>query len=223
MEQKLLTVEDLKDDPEITTYLQRADEHLQKAGLTEHGVRHASLVSSIASNVMRRLNKPTRQAELAAIAGYLHDVGNVVNRHDHESMAAVLAHHILRERGLSVDETCVIAGAIGNHEERAGRIVNEVGAALILADKSDVHRSRVRASDPVEFDIHDRVNYAAENSFLDVNKGDGMITLRLSVDTDISPVMDYFEIFITRMIMSRRAAVFLGQQFAVEINGMRML
>ncbi len=218
-----VSVEQLRDDDEVIAYLKQGDEQLGNLGLTEHGVRHAGLVSDIAANVMRRLELGEECAELAAIAGFLHDIGNVFHRHDHAHVGAVLSHRMLRERNLSPRSTAVVVGAIGNHEERDGQIVSAVGAALVLADKSDVHRSRVRVDDLAQFDIHDRVNYAAERSFLDVNAVEETITLRLEIDTDLSPVMDYFEIFMTRMMMCRRAATFLGQRFSLEINGMRML
>lgn len=218
-----LTLDSLKEDAEITAYLERGDKHLRSAGYTEHGVRHARLVADISTNVMRRLNRGEEETNLASLAGYLHDVGNVISRRDHPTVGGMLALQILNARGLSPDRTAIVAGAIGNHEAEDGRIISPVSAALILADKSDVHRSRVRMADPAEFDIHDRVNYAAEASFLNVKAATGTITLNLKIDTEISPVMDYFEIFLSRMIMCRRAAIFLGQRFVLEINGMKML
>ncbi len=218
-----VTLASLKEDAEITAYLERGDVHLANAGYTEHGVRHARLVADISTNVMRRLNRSEEDTNLAAMAGYLHDVGNVINRRDHPTVGGILAQQMLAARGLSPDRTAAVAGAIGNHEADDGRIVSPISAALILADKSDVHRSRVRVAEPAEFDIHDRVNYAAEASFLNVRAGTGTITLQLKIDTEISPVMDYFEIFLSRMIMCRRAAVFLRQRFVLEINGMKML
>ncbi len=223
MPDRQLTVMALKEDDEITTYLEAANHHLANAGYTEHGLRHARLVSDIASNVMRRLRRTEKERRLVAIAGYMHDVGNVMNRRDHATVGAMMTWELLRERGMPPDETGVIAGAVGNHEHEGGRIVNTVGAALILADKSDVHRSRVRLQDPAEFDIHDRVNYAAEESFLDVATRTKTVTLRVKIDTEISPVMDYFEIFLPRMIMCRRAAAFLDQKFRLEVNGMHLL
>ncbi len=214
---------ELREDPEITTYLRVADEHLREMGYTDHGLRHCRLVSDIARNVMKRLNRTQEEQDLAGIAGYLHDIGNLVNRRDHATAGAVMAWRILKERGLSWEQIAKVAGAIGNHEEAYGKTVNSVSAALILADKSDVHRTRVRAEGSQPLDIHDRVNYAANESFLDVNPGARTITLRIQIDTDISPVMDYFEIFLTRMMMCRRAAEFLGQNFELDINGMHLL
>ncbi|MFO8059455.1 MAG: HD domain-containing protein [Bacillota bacterium] len=218
-----MTLASLKEDAEITAYLERGDSHLGNAGYTEHGLRHARLVADISNNVMRRLNRGEEETRLTAMAGYLHDVGNVINRRDHPTAGGIMALQLLTDRGLSPERAAIIAGAIGNHETEDGKIVSPVSAGLILADKSDVHRSRVRLSEPAEFDIHDRVNYAAEASFLNVQAGTGTITLNLKIDTEISPVMDYFEIFLSRMIMCRRAAVFLGQRFVLEINGMQML
>lgn len=171
-----------------------------------------------------RLGLKERDAELAAVAGYLHDIGNVVSRFMHGQTGAVMAWRILERLGMPADEIATVVSAIGNHDpEELGRPVNQVSAALILADKSDVHRSRVRVVDPTRFDIHDRVNYAVTRSFVNVNGRNKTITLELSVDTDISPVMDYFEIFLTRMIMCRRAAAFLEYQFELVINEARLL
>jgi uncharacterized protein len=213
----------IKKDPVISAFIQKADEHLGAIGFTEHGFRHAGLVSSISQNIMLRLGYPERQAELAAIAGYMHDIGNLVNRHDHGRNGAVMALNYLISRDFDPAEAATIAGAIGNHEEENGEAVNNVAAAVILADKSDVHRSRVRNSDLVTFDIHDRVNYAAVHSFLNVNEEKRSLTLELTIENNICPVMEYFEIFLVRMMMCRRAATFLGCQFKIEINGNTIL
>ncbi len=214
-----LTLQTIKKDPVITAFIQKADEHLGVMGYTEHGFRHASLVSNISQNILIRLGYPERQAELAAIAGFLHDIGNVVNRRDHGRTAAVIALNYLLNKGMDPLEAATIAGAIGNHEEEYGEAVNHVAGALILADKSDVHRSRVRNPNLSSFDIHDRVNYAAVHSFLNVNEEKRSITLELKIENTICPVMEYFEIFLVRMMMCRRAATFLGCQFKIEING----
>ncbi|MBC7345936.1 MAG: HD domain-containing protein [Clostridia bacterium] len=192
-------------------------------GYTEHGQRHLSLVAQVAYNVLTHLGYPRRTAELAAIAGYLHDIGNVVSRHNHGQAGALLAYQILSRLGMAAEEIALVVGAIGNHEEEYGHAVNQVAAALILADKSDVHRSRVRNREPAAFDLHDRVNYAVERSFLRVESGQRRLTMELNINTAISPVMDYFEIFLTRMLMCRRAAAFLGCSFGMEINGARFL
>lgn len=222
-EELTITLDTIKDDEEITTYLLKGNEYLREMGFTDHGLRHSRLVSDIARNVMIRLERTEVEQELAAIAGYLHDIGNVVNRRDHATASGLLVWSLLRERGMEPEHLALIAGAVGNHEEEYGKIVNPISAALILGDKSDVHRSRVRSQDPANFDIHDRVNYAAERSFLNVDVDEGTITLQVKVDTAISPVMEYFEIFLSRMMMCRRAAEFLGQRFALDINGMHLL
>jgi metal-dependent HD superfamily phosphatase/phosphodiesterase len=218
-----LTLQTIKKDPVITAFIQKADEHLAAMGFTEHGLRHVGLVSNIAQNVLLRLGYPERQCELAAIAGYLHDVGNIVNRKDHGRSGGVIALDYLVRNGMDPLEAASIAGAIGNHEEEYGEAVNCVAAALILADKSDVHRSRVRNTELVTFDIHDRVNYAAVHSFLNVNAEKKSVTLELTVETHICPVMEYFEIFLARMMMCRRAATFLNCTFKIEINGTQIL
>ncbi|HBE78997.1 MAG TPA: phosphohydrolase [Firmicutes bacterium] len=214
-----MTLAEIKKDPVITAFIQKADEHLGVMGYTEHGFRHAGLVSNISQNVLIRLGYPERQAELAAIAGYIHDIGNIVNRKDHGRSGAIIALNYLLEKGFDPLEAATMVGAIGNHEEECGEAVNPVSAALILADKSDVHRSRVRNSDLATFDIHDRVNYAAVHSFLNVNEEKRSITLEIKIENSICPVMEYFEIFLVRMMMCRRAAIFLGCQFKIEING----
>jgi metal-dependent HD superfamily phosphatase/phosphodiesterase len=214
-----MTLAEIKKDPVITAFIQKADEHLGVMGYTEHGFRHAGLVSNISQNVLIRLGYPERQAELAAIAGYMHDIGNIVNRKDHGRSGAIIALNYLLDKGFDPLEAATMVGAIGNHEEECGEAVNPVSAALILADKSDVHRSRVRNSDLATFDIHDRVNYAAVHSFLNVNEEKRSITLEIKIENSICPVMEYFEIFLVRMMMCRRAAIFLGCQFKIEING----
>jgi metal-dependent HD superfamily phosphatase/phosphodiesterase len=218
-----LTLSAIKKDPQITAFIQKADQHLEAMGFTEHGFRHAGLVSNISQNILIRLGYPERQTELAAIAGYLHDIGNVVNRKDHGRTGAVIALDYLLRQGLEPLEAATIAGAIGNHEEEYGEAVNTIAAALILADKSDVHRSRVRNTDFATFEIHDRVNYAAAHSFLNVDSEKKSITLELKIETDICPVMEYFEIFLARMMMCRRAASFLKCNFKIEINGAKIL
>lgn len=218
-----LTLNIIKKDPLITAFIQKADEHLAAMGFTEHGFRHVSLVSSISQNILLRLGYPDHQAELAAIAGYLHDIGNTVNRKDHGRTGALMALNYLLSNTMDPSDAATIAGAIGNHEEEYGEAVNVIAAAVILADKSDVHRSRVRNADLATFDIHDRVNYAAVHSFLNVNSEKKSITLELTIETAICPVMEYFEIFLVRMMMCRRAAVFLNCNFKIEINGAQIL
>ncbi|MBX6341198.1 MAG: HD domain-containing protein [Thermomicrobiaceae bacterium] len=221
-----VTVDDLSRDPEVRAYIDAANDNLGVLGFTEHGARHVNLVSRIASNVLRHLGYDEHLQQLAAIAGYLHDVGNVISRYDHSLTGAVLARDILSRHGLAPEDIALIMGAIGSHgddAQRLGEPVSPVSAALILADKSDVHRSRVRAKDPSTFDQHDRVNYAVESSFLRVDAANKTITLELTIDTSISQVMHYFEIFLPRMLMSRRAAEFLGCAFHIQINGVELL
>lgn len=218
-----LTLSAIKKEPLIIAFIQKADEHLGVMGFTEHGFRHAGLVSNISQNILLRLGFPERQTELAAIAGYLHDVGNIVNRKDHGRVGAVIVLEYLLKNEMDPLEAASIVGAIGNHEEENGEAVNNIAAAVILADKSDVHRSRVRNSDLATFDIHDRVNYAAVHSFLNVNAEKKSITLELTIESSICPVMEYFEIFLVRMMMCRRAAAFLECNFKIEINGTKIL
>ncbi len=219
----MITLEDVKKNTIIDTYINMANVHLGHMGFTEHGHRHAGLVSNMARNVLRFLDYPEREQELAAIAGYVHDIGNVVSREGHGQTSAILCFKILTDMGMPADEVATVIGAIGNHEESYGHPVSNVSAALILADKSDVHRTRVKNTDFATFDIHDRVNYAVEKSTLVVNKDERSVTLDLSIDSSICPVMEYFEIFLTRMIMCRRAAEFLDCKFKIEINGVKML
>ncbi len=218
-----VTLAEVKAHPLIDAYVRKADEHLAAIGFTEHGYRHVELVARMAKELLLKLGYPEREAELAEIAGYTHDIGNVVNRNTHEIAGAVLLTSLLADLGMDPDEVAVVAGAVGNHEEETGSPVNHVAAALILADKSDVHRTRVRNPDAATFDIHDRVNYAAVRSFLNVEPAGRTITLELTIETEICPVMEYFEIFLTRMLMCRRAAEFLGCTFHLNINGAALL
>jgi len=213
----------VRQHPAITTYLELADEFTGALGFTEHGPRHANLVSAIAFNVLDRLGFDPHQAELAAVAGYLHDVGNVVSRHNHPQSSALIALPVLTELGFSPRDIGFVMSAVGNHEEELGHAVSPVSAAVVLADKSDVHRSRVRKSAQVRFDIHDRVNYSATRSFLRVDPDARTITLELEIDTAISDVLEYFEIFLLRMMMCRRAAEGLECRFGMTVNGSSLL
>ena len=216
---RLVTLEEIKRDTEVEAFIIKANEYTGAIGYTEHGSRHANLTASIAYNTLKRLAHPERDAQLASIAAYMHDIGNLVSRLNHEHTGAALANTILIRLGMDSVERAVVMGAIGNHEEKGGEPVSPVGAAVILADKSDVHRSRVRNPDPTTFDIHDRVNYAAEQSFLRVDSTARTITLELTIDTVISQVMEYFEIFLGRMQMCRLAAEVLDCRFKLLING----
>ncbi len=219
----MITLRKVAKDPEVLTLIRGSDRQLETLGYTEHGERHARLVAKNARAVLLALEHDERSAELAAIAGYLHDIGNVVNRDRHELMSALLARDILQRLGVSHDETARVMAAIGNHHEVGGTPVSDVSAALILADKADVHRSRVRNPALIKFDIHDRVNYAVRRSTLTVDKEQKRILLKLRIDTSISPVMEYFEIFLTRMLISRRAADFLHCHFSLQINGNKLV
>lgn len=216
---RALTVEEVRENPRARIYVRRADEALAQIGYTEHGERHVGLVSRIAFNVLKRLGHPERECELAAIAGWLHDIGNAVNRENHAQTGAAMAMQLLHDMGMGDAEICSVIGAIGNHHENDGDPVSPVAAALIMADKSDVHRTRVRNADQIRHDIHDRVNYAVEKSFLNVDESQKQITLELTIDTQISEVMEYFEIFMTRMQASRKAATYLGASFGLRVNG----
>lgn len=218
-----LTVADLKEDHEVGVYLSCSTEYLCRLGFTEHGGRHAALVSERARRVLAELGYGERDRELAAVAGYLHDIANLVNRYNHGGTGAVMAYSILSRFGMAPEEIALVVSAIGNHEEERGNAINHVASALIIADKSDVHRSRVTHTDFAKFEIHDRVNYAAEDSHLNIDREAGTIALELTIDTSICPVMEYFEIFLDRMVMCRRAAEFLSCRFGLVINGTKLL
>lgn len=264
----MISLVDLQNDPEVRKYLDRADEVMGAMGYTEHGRRHAGVVSKRARSLLEALERPPRQCELAGIAAYLHDIGNVVNRDHHAQSGAALAHEILRNLGMPIDEVIEVVTAIGHHHETDGAPVSDIAAAVILADKSDVHRSRVRDKEMIRLDIHDRVNFAVSRSSLGVvgpysakqmegereggnggavpiarSEGGGdtatvviadsqddesldskpVITLALRIDTTISPVMEYFEIFLPRMILSNRAADRLGAIYKLVINETHLL
>jgi metal-dependent HD superfamily phosphatase/phosphodiesterase len=218
-----VTLADVQAHEGVQTFIALADRYLGELGYTEHGFRHAGLVAKIAYNVLHRLDYDDRMCELAAISGYLHDLGNFVSRTMHSQTGAAISYDLLRDTGMSYGEIGVVLGAIGNHEEQFGQPVNPAGAALIVADKSDVHRTRVRLRDPSQFDIHDRVNHAVEHSFLRVDSEARTLTLELTIDTELAGVMEYFEIFLSRMVMCRRAAEFLECQFKIDINGTKLL
>lgn len=218
-----ITINDIKQNEEVKTFLRLAEKQMDVQGYTEHSFRHVQLVSNTAGDILSDLGYEEREVELAKIAGYLHDIGNAVNRVDHAHSGAVLAYNILTRMGMDYEEAGEIMLAIGNHDENSGTAVSNISAALILADKSDVHRSRVRNNDFATFDIHDRVNYAVDSSEVRVDRNSKTAVLQLHIDTKICPVMDYFEIFLTRMTMNRRAADFLGLNFQLVINGTRLL
>ena len=219
----MLTFEDVKNNKTIRTYIQRADESLIALGFTEHSFAHVTVVAENAGYILQTLGYPERTVELAKIAGFLHDIGNLVNRIDHSQSGAVMAFRILDNLNCDPAEIATIVTAIGNHDEGTGQPVNAVAAALILADKSDVRRSRVRNQDHSTFDIHDRVNYSVKESQLKINGEHTLIKLKLSVDTKYGSVMDYFEIFMGRMLLCRKAAEKLGLQFKLMINEQQLI
>lgn len=221
----VVTLEMVRSSPEIRCYLQASDEQAVLKGYTEHGLRHASLVSTVTHGILLQMQVGARRAELGAIAGYLHDVGNLLGREAHASSGGALAVGLLQRIGMPPEEIVVVAAAIANHDEVAGGPVSDVSAALILADKADVHRSRVRNPDPATFDNHDRVNHSARRSFVRVEGTRRVIALELTIDTEAlrGGVLDYFEIFLPRMLMARKAARFLGCQFELHINNSRVV
>ena len=218
-----VTIAEVVASPEVKAMIEVADDYLGAIGYTEHGFRHANLVSHIAGNIMRRLGYEERLVELAEIAGFMHDIGNCIGRDHHGVSSAILAREVLRELGMDPVETIHVMNALGNHEEDFGTPANPVGAATIIADKSDVHHTRVRNPDPAAYDIHDRVNHAASRSFLRVDGDARTLTLELDIDTSTSQVMEYFEIFLSRMQMCRAAASELDATFHLEINGTKLL
>lgn len=215
--------EAVRNNQEIRTYITQADASLIALGYTEHSFAHVTKCASTAAQLLQDLGYDQRHVELAKIAGFMHDIGNVVNRVDHAQSGAVMAFRILDKMGMEPANVATVITAIGNHDEHTAHPVNAVAAALILADKSDVRRSRVRNEDTINFDIHDRVNYAVEESSLILNKEAGTITLSITIDTEICAVMDYFEIFLSRMLLCRKAAEFFSLKFQLIINNSKVL
>lgn len=219
----MITYEMMRNDPDISTYITKADDALCAKGYTEHSFAHVTRVAHTAEYILRTLGYSEREAELAKIAGHLHDIGNLVNRDDHAQSGAVMAFRILDKMGATAEEISMIVSAIGNHDEGTAEPVNPIAAALILADKTDVRRSRVRNKEVMLFDIHDRVNFSVEQSQTQINEAHSVIELNLTIDTQYCSVMDYFEIFLERMVLCRKAAERLGMQFQLVINQQRLL
>ncbi|MEI3395272.1 MAG: HD domain-containing protein [Clostridia bacterium] len=219
----MITLKDVKENQELDALIRGAQKQLNAIGYTEHGHRHISIVSKRAGDILEKLGYPERIVELARIAGYMHDIGNCVNRVDHAHSGAIMAYNILKEMGMPVDERTEIMMAIGNHDENTGTAISDISAALILADKSDVHRDRVVNKNLSTFDIHDRVNYAVTNADLEIDEKERKIILNLKIDTQICPVLDYFEIFMQRTMMSKYAAKYLKVWFELVINGTKLL
>ncbi len=218
-----VTFEDVRRSPEIRTYITQADASLSALGFTEHSFAHVTKCAETACGLLRDLGYDEHQQELARIAGYMHDIGNVVNRHDHAISGATMAFRILDKMGMAPADVASVITAIGHHDDKTAFPVNAVAAALILADKTDVRRSRVRNKETIRFDIHDRVNYAAEESSLTLDKEAKTLTLTLTINTQVSAVMDYFEIFLDRMTLCRKASDFFGLSFKLNINGSTLL
>ena len=219
----MLTLEDIRRNDAVNIYITRADESLSALGFTEHSFAHVTRVAEVSGYILEELGYPERDVELARIAGYLHDIGNLVNREDHSLSGAVMAFRMLDNMGFDAVDIATITTAIGNHDEGTGIPVNHVCAALILADKSDVRRTRVRNTEISGFDIHDRVNYSVKKSVLKINEEHTIVKLKLTIDTKYGSVMDYFEIFLGRMVMCRKAAEKLGMQFKLIINEQQLI
>jgi len=219
----LLTLDVVQNDAELLAFMEMGDTYLGAIGYTEHGLRHANLTAHISANVLHRLGYSDRVAEVAAIAGFVHDVGNCVSRSDHWISSALIARDALVRLGMGYPEVAMVMNAVGNHEEDASDPATPAAAAVVLADKADVHHTRVRNPDPTLFDIHDRVNYASKRSFLRVDSDTRMLTLEIDIDTTEIHIMEYFEIFLERMQLCRRAATVLDAEFSLVINGTKLL
>ncbi len=219
----MVTFSDIKNSKEINNLILSSQKQLDVLGYTEHSMRHITIVSNRAAEVLEKLGYNEHRIELARIAGYMHDIGNAVNRVDHAHSGAILAYEILKDMGMNIEDRTEIMMAIGNHDEATGTAVSDISAALILADKSDVHRARVRNQNMSTFDKHDKVNYAVTNADFTMNKEERKITLSLTIDRDICPMLDYFEIFMDRTMMSKYAAKYLNIWFELLINGTKLL
>ena len=219
----MVTYDSIRQNAAVNTYIEEADHALGALGYTEHSFAHVTHVAKTAGDLLTKLGYDAHTTELARIAGYLHDIGNLVNRVEHSQSGAVMAFRILDKLGMDAEDIADIVTAIGNHDEGTGTPVNAISAALFLADKSDARRSRVRNMDPASFDIHDRVNYSVDESKLELDPSAGEIRLRLHIDTAYSAVADYFEIFLTRMLLCKKAAEKLGQRFRLIINGQSLM
>ena len=219
----MITFEDVMNNEEVNSLIIGAQKQLDALGYTEHATRHISIVSNRAGYVLKELGYDEHRIELAKIAGYMHDIGNCVNRVNHAHSGAILAYNILKEMGMDIKDRTEIMMAIGNHDEATGTAVSDISAALILADKSDVHRDRVRNPNISTFDKHDKVNYAVTNSEFTIDAVNRKVSLSLKIDTKICPVLDYFEIFMDRTMMSKYAAKYLNIWYELYINGTKLL
>ncbi len=219
----MITLEDVTKNEEVQAFVNASQKQLKALGYTEHSNRHIGIVSKRTGEILQKLGYDERTIELGRIAGYLHDIGNCVNRVDHAHTGAILAYNILKEMGMPAEERTEIMMALGNHDEGTGTAVSDISAALILADKSDVHRDRVVNTNMSTFDIHDRVNYAVTDAKLEINEQTRKIILTLTIDTQICPVLDYFQIFMDRTMMSKYAAKYLHVWFELIINEIKLL
>ena len=219
----MITLEDVINNEEVQAFVNASQKQLKALGYTEHSYRHIGIVSKRTGEILQKLGYDERTIELGKIAGYMHDIGNCVNRVDHAHTGAILAYNILKEMGMDAGERTEIMMAIGNHDEGTGTAVSNISAALILADKSDVHRDRVINTNMSTFDIHDRVNYAVTDAKLDINEKERKVIVTLTIDTQICPVLDYFQIFMDRTMMSKYAAKYLNIWFELVINGTKLL
>ncbi|MGI6112724.1 MAG: phosphohydrolase [Mahellales bacterium] len=217
----IITLEDIKKNKDVKTMISWSNHCLEAIGYTDHGLRHASYVSRVASEILRQLDHPKRMVELAAISGWVHDIGNCINRKNHGLTGANLIFPILVQMGMPIEEICVITSAVGNHEEEHGNSISEVSAALIIADKSDAHRARVRRGKCDLNDIHDRVNYSIKHSKVVVDKEAMVIKYELDIDKN-SSVMEFLQIYMSRMVMSEKAANYLGCSFEIVANGLTL-
>ena len=218
-----MTYEEIKKHPEVVALLERGDYNLGVLGFTDHSMAHCALVAERAAYILRKLGYSDHEEELAKIAGCMHDIGNAINRTHHAELGALLANDILKEVGMPIADRMVVISAIGSHDESTGGAKDPVSAALILADKTDVRRNRVRPQDAADFDIHDRVNYAVTGTVLKVDPQLRKISLNLQVDEQICTMYDYFNIFLGRMMMCREAAQMLGASFRLTVNGAKVL
>ena len=218
-----ITYETVKQSKEIRTYITQADASLLALGYTEHSFAHVTRCAVVAGDLLQELGYDAHTVELCRIAAFMHDIGNVVNRNDHAQTGAVMAFRILDNMGMEPSDVAAVITAIGHHDDSTAFPVNAIAAALLLADKTDVRRSRVRGRDTIRFDIHDRVNWAVERSDLDLDKEQKTLTLRIQLDTTVCPVMDYFEIFLERMLLCRKAAEYFQLSFRLEVNGQTLL
>lgn len=218
----IITYEQIRKNEEINALIERGNDVMKVLGFTEHSRKHAAKVAAVAGDLLRDLGYDEHEVELARIAGYMHDIGNSVNRNDHAHTGAILAYQILKDLQMPLDDIMTVMTAIGNHDEKTGTAIDVVSAALIIADKTDVRRNRVQAVKPADFDIHDRVNYAVLSAALDLQMDKKVIQMDMELDDTMCSVMDYFEIFLQRMLMSKRAAEVLGCRFKLVANGSKL-